>query len=259
MLLLKKTLQGLELTIFKEHLEQDQQKSSYLNENRQRDFIQESSARSKRNIIDYGLSNKWTHFITLTFDPKKHNRYQYTVLIKKITKWLENYKYRYDPSLKYILSPELHKDKALHIHGLVKLNNIQHLKYVKTRDKATIYEHIMITEAYGFNEFTKIYDHIEFITYYISKYVAKNFNEKILPRRYYASKDLHTPDKLYIQEKDIKHELRDILSVVPTYQGQFATKWKLTKADLYAIFRYNQQVKDFIKTDLTVKIKRSKL
>lgn len=36
-----------------------------------RDYTEESRNRAKRAIIEYGTSNFWTHFITLTLDPKK--------------------------------------------------------------------------------------------------------------------------------------------------------------------------------------------
>lgn len=248
MLVIKKTLRGFELIHYKERL-LNTGTTVYDLEERERDFQYESAQRSKREIIDYGLSNKWTHFITITFDPAKHNRYQYDLLVKQITKYFDRFKQRYDPTFKYLLSPEQHKDKALHFHGLVILNNTKHLQLKFIRDQAKVFNHILIEQKFGFNEFTEIYNHNEFVTYYVSKYVSKNYNSKITSQRYYASKGLNKPDKMYLQEHNHKHEFRDILSLVPSYQGQFATKWKLSQMDLYQIFRYQDNVKEFIKNE----------
>lgn len=243
MLVFKKTLRGIEVTHYKEKMENT---FTTFNTDREREYLYESSQRSKRTIIDYGLSNKWTHFITITFDPGKHNRYQYDLLVNNLTTYLKSYKRRYDSTFKYLISPEQHKDGALHFHGLVILNNTKHLELKFIRDQAQVYNHTLIEKKFGFNEFTKIYNHNEFVTYYVSKYVSKNFNTNITTQRFYSSKNLQKPEKIYLQEHKLIDQYRNLLSIVPDYQGQFATKWKLNENDLYKIFNNNKKIKEFI-------------
>lgn len=61
----------------------------------------------------------WDYFITLTIDPKKLDNTDFNLVSEKLNIWTNNLKKRYAPDLKYILVPELHKDKTKwHFHGL---------------------------------------------------------------------------------------------------------------------------------------------
>ena len=225
MYLLKETKKGKELIYYQEKLD------GISSETRERNYEYESAQRSKRDIIEYGLSNNWDYMVTITIDQAKRNRYEYNYLVRSITKWLKNYKERYDSELKYIIIPELHTKKhyetkpAIHFHGLIKMTD-KHLTFVKERKGAFIYEHSKILKSFGFNEFAKIYNHSEFITYYISKYVSKSLGKKITSQRFYASKNLERPKKTYYNDTEIPLVL---WSIAPDYENQFIKKWNVDK------------------------------
>ena len=68
----------------------------------------------KTKIKDYILCNDFDYFWTLTFDS---DRYNYTVAFEKMGKWLEKMRKKYG-KFNYIMIPELHKDGAIHFHGV---------------------------------------------------------------------------------------------------------------------------------------------
>ena len=242
---LKKTLRGIELIYYNERLPigLELEKTE-----RNRQYQLEAAQKAKREIIDLALSNNWDYMLTQTINPEKSDRYDYELNKKILLNKLETYKKRYDHNLKYIIIPELHKDKAIHFHGLLKFNvPDKHLEYIKNRNGAEIYKHKLL-EKMGFNELVKIYNHQEFVAYYISKYITKSLGEKITQKRYYRSTLLEVPKRYYFhRNKDNWEDIQNAVSLTPSYVGQFATKWQLTTVDAYGLFRYNKNVKEFIK------------
>ncbi|MER7284087.1 hypothetical protein ABT369_57740, partial [Dactylosporangium sp. NPDC000244] len=65
-------------------------------------------------IKDYVLSNEFNYFWTLTFDS---DRYNYAVAFEKMGRWLERMRKKHG-KFDYIMIPELHKDGAIHFHGV---------------------------------------------------------------------------------------------------------------------------------------------
>lgn len=78
----------------------------------------ESLSRSKRNIRDLVLCNRFEYFCTFTFDAQKVDRYNYGECQKKLRKFFNHFKDRYAPDFLYLIIPEFHKDGAVHFHGL---------------------------------------------------------------------------------------------------------------------------------------------
>lgn len=222
MYILKETLRGYELIHYNEKL--DRESSEF----RERNYTYESAQRTKRQIIDYGLSNKWSYMVTITIDSQKKDRYQYDKTTKQLLKFLKNYKQNHDSNLKYIIVPEQHKDGAIHYHGLIQISD-KHLTFKKQRQLAFIYEHSILLKSFGFNEFTKIYNHTEFVTYYISKYITKSLTERFTSQRFYASLNLDQPKKTYYTDLDIPLWL---WSIAPDYENQFIKKWNLDQETL---------------------------
>lgn len=242
---LKKTLRGIELIFYQtKNTEQH-----IVNTQRERSYQYEAAQRAKREIIDIALSNTWDYMLTQTISPQYHDRYNPEQQKQLLLKTLENFKERYDHNLKYIIVPETHKDGAIHFHGLLKFNiPEEHLQFIKIRNQAHIYKHKLL-EKKGFNELAKIYNHQEFVTYYISKYITKSVKNKITQKRYYRSSGLEVPQRYYFdRRKDNWTDIQNAVSIAPSYVGQFATKWRLTNVDAYAIFKHNDKVKEFLKS-----------
>ena len=162
-----------------------------------------SIARTKEKIIDYSLSNQWEYFATFTFDPKNDtiDTYNYEIVSKKMSTWLENIRKRKANNLKYILVPEQHKSGRYHFHAL--MSNIGSLKieYIKQKHNGT--------KIYNIKDFTQGFTYLDHITdnervsTYISKYVTKalvtaTFNKK----RYWVSRNLNEPQvkKIYVDD-----------------------------------------------------------
>ena len=82
--------------------------------------LKASLSRSKSAVLELAYCNAWDMFVTITFDKTKViNRHNVQETMRSMRTWLNNYKKRYAKSLKYLLIPELHKDGAVHVHGLI--------------------------------------------------------------------------------------------------------------------------------------------
>lgn len=165
--------------------------------------------RTKNKIYDYARSNVWEWFVTLTFNGAKLDRYDYSMVTKKLSKWLNNLKSRKCPNMKYLAVPEQHADGAWHFHIL--MSNIDELDFIFSNRYSVgkyIYKDNKITEKikkngkkiynigsykWGWSTATKIVDTVK-ASNYITKYVTKNVCQKTEnKRRYWNSKNLKIP------------------------------------------------------------------
>jgi len=201
-----------------------------LNDFRKRNYEYEAGMRAKNKVIDFALNNNFTHFITITLDKnvvgdRTDKEYQ----IKRLRKFFNNWKNRYESDFKYLIVPEFHKNKesngkkAIHFHGFIYTKKM-HLDFLKQKDQAQIYRCSEITENFGVrNEFTVIYNTQEFVAYYISKYISKKYDVKISNHRYFKSQKLKTSDVQTFENI----EGFENFSFLPFYQNQFTKKWKI--------------------------------
>ncbi|MBR4427818.1 MAG: hypothetical protein IKS78_00540, partial [Clostridia bacterium] len=72
--------------------------------------------RARNRVFDLAYSNDFSYFVTLTLDKEKVDRYDIREITHKLNIWLDNNTRR--KGLAYVLVPELHKDGAIHFHGL---------------------------------------------------------------------------------------------------------------------------------------------
>lgn len=73
--------------------------------------------RARSAIFDLARCNDFKYFVTFTLDETKVDRYDVGAITLKLNNWLDNNVRR--RGLKYVLVPELHKDGAVHFHGLI--------------------------------------------------------------------------------------------------------------------------------------------
>jgi hypothetical protein len=188
-----------------------------------RDYKTDSKFRAKRQVIEYSMNNIFNWFVTITFDKNKIDRYDSKLLETKIRKWLNNIPLLYDSEIaRYIMVPEYHKDKAIHFHLLINMNN-DRLKYLfnhKNWNKA-VYRDNYLFKKFGRNEWVKIDAYTEPIGLYLSKYITK-LPDKMNTQYYFASQGLNESEKIEI-ELDL-HKIDILPSAVTT----FATVWRLT-------------------------------
>ena len=71
--------------------------------------------RARAQVRDLALCNPFSHFVTLTLDPARVDRYDMEAITRKLNAWLSNQVQR--RGLRYVLVPERHQDGAIHFHG----------------------------------------------------------------------------------------------------------------------------------------------
>lgn len=189
--------------------------------------LRNSLSRSKRIVWELAQCNNWEHFITLTFDAEKANRYRLEDICKKLGKWVNNYNSRKGARIKYLLIPEQHKDGAWHLHGLLMGLPISHLRpfslneRIPTRIKELlrarrqIYDWPAYRQSFGYVTVEAIRDPLRCAAY-ITKYITKDllrsavsFNAHV----YYSSHGLNRAELLRLgpvvkelEEPDFENE-----------------------------------------------------
>ncbi len=81
-----------------------------------RENAERALRRARAAVSDYARANKFSYFVTLTLDKEKVDRYDINASLRPLRWFLDNLVRRH--GLIYILVPELHKDGAIHFHGL---------------------------------------------------------------------------------------------------------------------------------------------
>ena len=149
--------------------------------------------------------NDWDYFFTGTFDKEKvGDRKDLEKLKKSTLEFFKNQSKKY--GIKYLLIPELHKDGALHWHGLIRDVNDQ-LKLTdsgKKYNSRIIYNMDSWNKYKGFNtcvEIGKEDDDKMAVSNYITKYISKN-DERIFDKYYYSSQGLVNHPKISYLEYD---------------------------------------------------------
>ena len=167
--------------------------------------IKTSVNRTVNQIYALSRSNRWDYFITLTIDPKKLDSSDFKLISDKLNIWTNNLKRRYCPDLKYIIVPELHKDKnKWHFHGL--FANIDNLplafsgkvcvgKYIYDYAKKPYATKIFNLPLwkYGYSTATKVRDTAK-ASSYITKYITKDLSRILQNQhRFLASQNVSRP------------------------------------------------------------------
>lgn len=160
-----------------------------------------SRSRTVHMIYDIARANKWEWFVTLTFNPDKVNRYDYTDCTKKLSQWLKNAKKK-SSDMKYIVVPELHKDGAYHFHGL--FADCEELGFV---DSGVSYSGRPVYNVgsykLGFTTAMKIDDlskTCSYLTKYITKELCANTKNK---KRYWTSRNVELPEVIDLHVENL--------------------------------------------------------
>ena len=157
------------------------------------DNLSRSFRRTRSALYMYARQCNWEYFITLTYSPDKiENRYDYSLCIKKVRKWIDHCRTRKASDLLYLFVPEQHKDGAWHIHGL--LCNTAGLTFTdsgKRYDGKIVYN--LDDWKLGFSTATKVTDTYK-VSNYITKYITKDLCA-VTPgkQRYFVSKSIPKP------------------------------------------------------------------
>lgn len=207
--------------------------------------IESSVNRTINQIYMLSRANRWDYFITLTIDLQKLDSTDFNLISQKLNIWTNNLKKRYAPDLKYIIVPELHKDKRKwHFHGLFANIGKMSLDFSgKVCIGKYIYDYVQKPFAtkiyniplwkYGFSTATVIRDPSR-ASSYITKYVTKDLC-RVLPNqhRYLASQNVDKPI-----ERVFNIAYEDLTRIYRKYLGQitYMSKVKIPDAGQEIIY-----------------------
>ena len=93
--------------------------------------MQSSRSRAKATVRDIALCNHFAYFFTGTLSKDEIDRYDAALVGKRVQTFLKNASYR--KGFQYVLVPELHKDGAIHFHGLCNLGDIRIVRAVNPK------------------------------------------------------------------------------------------------------------------------------
>lgn len=150
----------------------------------------QAKTRALKRLFDYSYCNEGVFdlFITMTCDGKKVDRYDIDkVYWDKLRHFLDNRVQR--KGLKYLIVPELHKDGAVHFHGLINSGAVQ-LKDSghKVWKRGLSYNKRIynITDwKVGFTTAVRLSGDHENVAKYITKYITKQTSGGMIGGRYY--------------------------------------------------------------------------
>lgn len=185
---------------------------------------EQSRRRAYRKVFDYAACNEdvFDLFITLTLDKEMVDRYDIEKIYPKLKNFLDHRVQR--KGLAYILVPELHKDGAIHFHGLINSAAVtlkdSGKRYWKRNTPSYGQKIYNITDwKLGFTTAVKLSGDYEDVCKYITKYVLKQSDGGMIGGRYYYhGGDLKEPHYEYInflsEPEGKKYELEEAKLIV---------------------------------------------
>lgn len=151
--------------------------------------LRTSTSRTRKKIRLLALSTSdWKYFATFTFSMLEvGNRYDYDNVCYYMQLYLNKLKSKF-PDIKYILVPELHKDGAIHFHGIFSHLSVS---YAGFYHRQHVYHDDLFT--FGFSDVTYIRDVVN-VSHYITKYITKDLcSVSFARKRYWHSKTTLKP------------------------------------------------------------------
>ena len=216
----------------------------------EQDYLQKSINRTKTKISDYVLCNNFSHFATFTFDPSnskvngEENRKDFKKMSSLLKKWLNteqvNHFRRHGRKFRYLIVPERHKNNAWHFHALLEdYQNETEGFYTRKNKYITVSElkktkkdknrKFITRYTLGRSEIAPIKDKTK-MSSYIKKYITKELIQDKNTKRYWASRNLKTPEIIpnFISESQkipeqfltAKHDYHDIY-IIPKDSSYF--------------------------------------
>ena len=157
------------------------------------DDMLRSMRRARAQLRRLALANSFDYFVTLTLDPERIDRYDPAAVTKALNQWCNNMVKRH--GLRYVLVPEQHKDGAFHFHGFFAGG-------IKAVDSGTLIAGRPVYNLpqwpYGYSTAQRLYGTYQAAVAYVSKYIGKQAEKRLLGRWYYSGGPLTGPDKMLI-------------------------------------------------------------
>lgn len=169
------------------------------------DGAQRAARRAKKQLYEYALCNDFDLFFTLTLSPERIDRYDYKAAVRKFGQWADNRVRR--KGFRYVAVPELHKDGAIHFHGLCCSNSCKLLDSGHKDKGHTIYN--IADWRLGYTTAMRLYGEPQAAAHYIAKYISKQqgTNGTIGGRYFFHGGRLDKPIEKYYHEEYKEAEL----------------------------------------------------
>ena len=180
-----------------------------------------SISRTKRNIKEICLANRFEHFVTLTINKQSCNRLVLTECQNLLKKKLKALK-RNNVDFGYIFITEKHDKGGFHFHGLIKgidisdftrftladadLSNGRKLPYklINALQRGELIYHFNLFDSIGYNTISPIKDYNKCCNY-ILKYITKDCVRNEHNQIYISSRGLKKAQRQEVMPFDINH------------------------------------------------------
>lgn len=185
---------------------------AHIQEKMDAENLERSIRHTQKQIKDIVECNEFEWFGTFTFSAEKIDRTNPDLLKKHMAKWLNNQK-RHSPNMKYLFIPERHKlchpcaishlktcihpisSRPWHFHALIgNYNGKMALSGEKDPKGRPIFN--ITNYKTGFTNLTHIQDKQKTANY-CRKYITKDLAIEKSKKRYWSSKNLAQPEKVY--------------------------------------------------------------
>lgn len=159
--------------------------------------LDEAISRARTKIREYIECNDFTHFVTLTINKEKYDRYDLQTYYKDFAKWINNKNRTYsdENKIKYIFVPEMHDDGAWHLHGVMMGGYENEI----TKNENGYMDWEPYKHKFGFISLDKIRCK-NACAKYVSKYITKSMQSDTTTlgaNLYYCSHGLRKPEVLF--------------------------------------------------------------
>lgn len=143
--------------------------------------------RTKNKIYNYARANKWEWFITITFNPKFIDSFNYDEVCIFMKWWLNHMNHiNKGQKLTYLIVPEKHKSGRYHLHGVFSGLDMSVWKFQYSRHstKSGIPIFNVGGFPYGFTTATQVQSTTR-VSHYIAKYITKDMFDSIKNKKRY--------------------------------------------------------------------------
>lgn len=173
------------------------------------DAQRRAARRARKQLFEVCACNNLDIFFTLTLDKERINRYDYKTIVRRFGQWADNRVRR--RGLRYVAVPELHKDGAVHFHGLCNSEACRLVDSGRTDKKSGQKIYHLSDWNFGFTTAIYIYGAPGAAAQYVAKYVTKQASGGTIGGRYYLhGGDLQRARCTYYHEDYDAYEGKEI-------------------------------------------------
>ena len=147
------------------------------------DAQRRAARRARKQLFELCACNDLDLFFTLTLNKGVIDRYDYKTAVRKFGQWADNRVRR--NGLRYVAVPELHKDGAIHFHGLCGSDAVRLVDSGKTDQKSGQKVFNLPDWRFGFTTAIYVYGARDAAAHYVARYVTKQAQGGTIGGRYY--------------------------------------------------------------------------